>query len=184
MEILDQIKDNTTKEPSKDVIVLHESKKTINAINKKINLKTFRKKLRDRFGDKVDGLSDAEIDELLMLESRRIAISIVEIGIGIITFADFIVPDPVLGIDEACLTAATAYLEHRRRKILKREQEVINGNLFKDDSHTKARDIQSEKSENNPESAGINSSLFKISSSNNGTEYLYDEGKSHSSKTI
>ncbi|MBQ8659947.1 MAG: hypothetical protein IJ475_03835 [Bacilli bacterium] len=80
---------------NKEAVVVPEKKETIERIKRKYN------NLQ---------MSDKTAQNIRRLEITNNVLKVVTAGVGIVAAIDLIIPDPVLGVDEAILTAATGLL--------------------------------------------------------------------------
>lgn len=77
---------------SRQMVVVPDAKKKIENIKKKY---------------KNMQMSDSDASKIMKLEVTNRILKGVTIGVGIVTVIDYFIPDPVLGLDEAALTAIT-----------------------------------------------------------------------------
>lgn len=80
---------------SREAVVVPEKKEKINRI-------------KEKYGNLE--MSDKTAQKIRSLEITRGVLKLATVGLGIAATIDLIVPDPVLGVDEAVLTAATGLL--------------------------------------------------------------------------
>lgn len=77
---------------NRSTVMVEEKKEKIAAIKKKYdNL----------------SMSDKAADKIIRLETLNSILKLATASVGIITVVDYVVPDPVLGLDEAALTGIT-----------------------------------------------------------------------------
>lgn len=80
---------------SREAVVVPEKKEKINRI-------------KEKYGNLE--MSDKTAQKIRSLEITRGVLKLATVGVGIAATIDLMVPDPVLGVDEAVLTAATGLL--------------------------------------------------------------------------
>lgn len=80
---------------SREAVVVPEKKEKINRI-------------KEKYGN--IEMSDKTAQRIRSLEITRGVLKLATVGLGIAATIDLMVPDPVLGVDEAVLTAATGLL--------------------------------------------------------------------------
>ena len=73
-------------------------------------------------------MGDIMEKKLKTIRTLKSIFTIITIIVGIITIIDFIVPDPVLFIDEAFLASITGLLTIITSTLDDKEKEIINGN--------------------------------------------------------
>lgn len=72
-------------------------------------------------------MSDDDASKILRLEATNRILKGVTVGVGIITAIDFFVPDPVLGLDEAALTAITTLAGYSVSVVNNKIDAIANG---------------------------------------------------------
>lgn len=80
---------------NRETVVIHEKKEKIEKIKMKY---------------KNMSMSDSSAKKIMRLEITNKILKAATAAVGVLTFIDIIVPDPVPGIDEAILTGVTALL--------------------------------------------------------------------------
>lgn len=80
---------------SREAVVVPEKKEKIN-------------KIKEKYGNLE--MSDKTAQKIRTLEITRGVLKLATVGVGIVAAIDLIVPDPLLGADEAILTAATGVM--------------------------------------------------------------------------
>lgn len=80
---------------NREAVVVPEKKEKINRI-------------KEKYGN--IEMSDKTAQKIRSLEITRGVLKLATVGVGIAATIDLMVPDPVLGVDEAVLTAATGLL--------------------------------------------------------------------------
>lgn len=96
---------------NRKVLVVPESKKRIENIKKKYNNLE---------------MTDATAKKIGKLETTNKALTTAMLASGIVTIIDYIVPDPVIGIDEALLTTLTGTLAYAQRRVDKHINDLAN----------------------------------------------------------
>ena len=97
---------------SRKMLVVPENKKKIEKIKQKY---------------KNMSMSDDDAFKILRLEATNRILKGVTVGVGIITAIDFFVPDPVLGLDEAALTAITTLAGYSVSVVNNKIDAIANG---------------------------------------------------------
>lgn len=97
---------------SRKMVVVPENKKKLENIKKKY---------------KNMQMSDDDASKILRLEATNRILKGVTVGVGIITAIDFFVPDPVLGLDEAALTAITTLAGYSVSVVNNKIDAIANG---------------------------------------------------------
>ena len=96
----------------REVVFVKDNKKRIENIKKKSNNATMR---------------DSTAKKIATLEVGNKILKVATASVGVITAIDFIVPDPVFGLDEAALSALTGLLGYSASVVTNKIEALANG---------------------------------------------------------